>query len=134
MSTPRNPRNLPAKAIDDLTDITRYDEPKYVGFMIRRDPNLGVITNVPHYCVHHSPTGYEFGFGGSGPADLALNMVEYMLVQENWKESTVSLWKGKCFDTSWRLHQETKWYWIASIRHDIVIPYQDFRDWIMDRI
>src|SRR5262245_32530261 len=31
----------------------------------------GVITNVPHLVVHHSPDGFEFGYGGSGPADLA---------------------------------------------------------------
>ena len=32
-------------------------------------------TNVPHRQVRHSPTGYEWGYNGSGPADLALNIL-----------------------------------------------------------
>jgi hypothetical protein len=29
---------------------------------------------LPH-CVYHSPTGFETGYGGSGPADLALSIL-----------------------------------------------------------
>ena len=35
----------------------------------------GVRTNVPRREVKHSPTGYNFGYGGSGPADFALNVM-----------------------------------------------------------
>ena len=50
--------------------------------------------SLPHL-VHHSPTGFEFGYGGSGPADLARSIVgdlrgtrtpdgrEYMAVKWN---------------------------------------------------
>ena len=31
-------------------------------------------TNVPIKVVHHSPAGIEWGYHGSGPADLALNL------------------------------------------------------------
>lgn len=34
----------------------------------------GIRTNVPRSIYRHSPTGYNFGYGGSGPADLALNI------------------------------------------------------------
>lgn len=30
---------------------------------------------LPRPLVYHSPTGYEWGYGGSGPADLALNIL-----------------------------------------------------------
>jgi hypothetical protein len=33
---------------------------------------------VPHI-VHHSPTGMEFGYAGSGPADLALSLLTFHL-------------------------------------------------------
>ncbi len=33
---------------------------------------------VPHL-VHHSPTGMEFGYAGSGPADLALSLLTFHL-------------------------------------------------------
>lgn len=51
-----------------------------------RDSQIGVTvteTNIsgntrtyllPH-CVYHSPTGMETGYGGSGPADLALSIL-----------------------------------------------------------
>ncbi|MCA9340716.1 MAG: hypothetical protein KDA17_07405 [Candidatus Saccharibacteria bacterium] len=32
-------------------------------------------TNVEHVWAYHSPTGFEWGYGGSGPADLALNIL-----------------------------------------------------------
>jgi hypothetical protein len=35
-----------------------------------------VTSNVPHLVTYHSPTGFEFGYRGSGPADLSLNIVE----------------------------------------------------------
>ena len=45
------------------------------GIVLRRTGH-DVLTNVPHLVVHHSPTGYEWGYGGSGPADLALNILD----------------------------------------------------------
>lgn len=39
----------------------------------------GVVVTVNgkplHHVVHHSPTGFEWGYGGSGPADLALSIL-----------------------------------------------------------
>jgi hypothetical protein len=53
--------------------------------MIKAIPNFGDITccrdeggihtNVPQRIVQHSPTGFAWGYGGSGPADLALNIL-----------------------------------------------------------
>jgi len=36
----------------------------------------GLYTNVLRVVVWHSPTGYEVGYAGSGPADFALNIAE----------------------------------------------------------
>jgi hypothetical protein len=33
-------------------------------------------TNVPHLVTYHSPSGFAWGYGGSGPADLALTILE----------------------------------------------------------
>lgn len=32
-------------------------------------------TNVPRVAIKHSPTGFAWGYAGSGPADLALNLL-----------------------------------------------------------
>ena len=38
-------------------------------------------TNVEHQLVRHSPDGFEWGYGGSGPADLARSIVGDLLEQ-----------------------------------------------------
>jgi hypothetical protein len=47
----------------------------------------------------HSPTGYEWGYGGSGPADLALNILALFL--EPWD--------------AWWLHQSFKFAHIGTL-------------------
>lgn len=37
----------------------------------------GVCSNVPHIVCRHSPDGYEWGYSGSGPSELALNICEF---------------------------------------------------------
>jgi hypothetical protein len=56
----------------------------FVHYEARRIPGDGVVARVldedsqllplPHQ-VHHSPTGFEMGYGGSGPADLARSIL-----------------------------------------------------------
>ena len=41
----------------------------------QKHPASGIRTNVPRIEVKHSPTGFNFGYGGSGPADFALNVM-----------------------------------------------------------
>lgn len=44
---------------------------------IHRNSNQSVSVNIPHTIVRHSPDGFEFGYNGSGPSDLALNILYY---------------------------------------------------------
>lgn len=36
-------------------------------------------TNVPRVAIKHSPTGFAWGYNGSGPSDLALNLLAVLL-------------------------------------------------------
>jgi len=74
---------------------------------------------LPHI-VHHSPTGLEWGYGGSGPADLALSILAFAIVEE---EEIVDLFDGgKVGDKALRLrsgqacslHQHFKWEYVAK--------------------
>ena len=47
-----------------LTDIT-----------LRRESGRALVHGVAHEFRRHSPDGFEWGYGGSGPADLALNIL-----------------------------------------------------------
>jgi hypothetical protein len=102
------------------------------GKIIVRRRNDVVETNVPHLVTHHSPTGFEFGYGGSGPADLALNIVEYILREQGYisrqKEKT---WDGGyCFAASFWLSQTFKWFFLAKAGDEIVIPWDVAVQWV----
>lgn len=42
------------------------------------DPEYGTTEPLPHV-ERHSPTGFEWGYGGSGPSDLALSILAHHL-------------------------------------------------------
>lgn len=72
------------------------DVPRYI--ILRRLPDGSVWTNVPRVHVYHSPTGFEWGYSGSGPADLALNIVSMfvpgfwaMYLHQQFKEVFIAL-------------------------------------------
>ncbi len=105
-------------------------EPLESGLVLRRD-DQGVWTNCPHIVIHHSPTGFEFGYGGSGPADLALNVVEVLLNRLGHDGPRMKCFDGECFERAYELHQGFKWAFIASAsREGARIPYQEMVDWI----
>ena len=49
---------------------------------LKRDEQGYANANVLHGIVRHSPTGFEWGYGGSGPADLALNILTAIIGQQ----------------------------------------------------
>ncbi len=70
---------------------------------------------LPHV-VHHSPTGFEWGYGGSGPADLALSILTLVIGAE---PETVDLFEGgACGTLAWQLHQAFKRDYVASFEHE----------------
>lgn len=67
--------------------------------------------------IYHSPTGYEWGYGGSGPADLALNILALFVPPPE----------------AWSLHQQYKFDVIARIPRDGgTIQAESVREWIRD--
>jgi hypothetical protein len=106
-------------------------EPLSAGILLQRDEDGGVRTNVPRTVVHHSPDGYEWGYGGSGPADLALNILEAMLHHMGWNGGTIPCYRGRCFAIAWALHQDFKWEFIATMpKGGGFLSYDTVREWI----
>ena len=72
-------------------------EPMIPKILVERDEEGRVWTNVPHLVTHHSPDGYEFGYSGSGPADLALNICQVLVRDMGYGEhDRVKCWDGEC--------------------------------------
>lgn len=95
-----------------------------------REEDGAVRANVPHL-AHHSPSGFECGYGGSGPADLALSILA-AFVPVKAGEPTERLYQGRrCSLFAWQHHQEFKREFIAPMGHQgAVLSSADIRAWI----
>ena len=101
------------------------------GRSITGEPMYEVATNVPHLVTHHSPTGFEFGYGGSGPADLALNIVQLILNRMGHVGERTKCWDGECWTDAYLLHQAFKREFVAGVDRDgAVIPWADAEAWV----
>lgn len=83
--------------------------------ILSRLDNGTAQANISQRIKYHSPTGFEWGYGGSGPADLALNILSLFIPQ----------------DEAYRLHQSFKWDFIATMKPEGgMIPNAEIREWI----
>ncbi len=82
--------------------------------------------------VHHSPGGFEWGYGGSGPADLALSILALVIGEE---QESVKIFEGRtCGARAWQLHQSFKREVVAGLEHDAwSLSVGQVKQWIADR-
>lgn len=124
----------------DCVDLPFDPETKNIVF--RRDDD-GTHFNIYQFIFHHSPTGFEWGYGGSGPADFALNILEMFMRErgqipamkiQNWppdRARTEGPQMLKITHAAWALHQDFKWEWVATMpREGGTIPGVSIRNWI----
>jgi hypothetical protein len=74
--------------------------------------------NIQQRIVRHSPTGFAWGYGGSGPADLALNVLSVFIGQEASED----------------LYQNFKWEFIATMPYEGgTIPREKILNWVKEK-
>lgn len=114
----------------DMAEMPAKYATGYYAFI--RRPNGTVYTNVPHYVVHHSPNGFEIGYPGSGPADLALNLAEDSLRRMGYDEpGTVHCFSGTCSSAAWDMHQTLKRDIVATMARDwCVLKHSYVDEWV----
>lgn len=73
--------------------------------------------------INHSPTGFEWGYGGSGPAQLALALLADAInddtatrLHQQFKFAQVAQWKR---EVGWHLSQ------IAVIAYTLALPMRE---------
>lgn len=107
----------------------------YAGEVVRiwRDLQGVVQASVPLSVVQHSPTGWETGYAGSGPADLALNILNALA--PTCAGERVHCFRGSCSATAWNLHQAFKRRFLVSAvlskGEERVYRTDALRGWIM---
>jgi hypothetical protein len=108
-----------AKSIKDFEQRTSgqqlVDIPFEGDIVCRRDADNILHFNIAQLECAHSPTGMEWGYGGSGPADFALNILLHF---------TDPL-------TARTLHQDFKFKFVAAIpREGGEIKGEEIRRWL----
>jgi len=128
------------------------DGPVYTGWREARATPVCVVSldekgepvarPVIHYS-RHSPTGFEWGYGGSGPADLAYAILRDYLGQHAGQPMSRARWHEAMDNVAEALHQEFKsafvtyfaercWHlsaasveaWLREARDDIWTPIE----------
>lgn len=107
----------------EVLEQAKDDDVKPVGLkgaiFLTRNVKGEPVTNVTQRIVDRSPDGFEWGYGGSGPADLALNILSLVLP------------KRKAYE----LHQDFKWEFIATMpEKGGIIKKEDIIDWIEEQV
>src|ERR1700727_2385185 len=99
------------------------------------------VFNIDQTVIQHSPPGFGWGYGGSGPADFALNILCLFLKHEHTPEcydeagllctGVVACWWGSCSERAWQLHQVFKDEFIAKLPlKGGTIPGREIEAWI----
>lgn len=116
---------------------TTLEQFKAEGLILTRQPGGDATANIPQAVIYHSPDGFEWGYGGSGPADLALNVVEHYLSLTDWDGQRVKASKGtQGFNMSFLLHQQFKDDFLIGLAQDEshVIPFAEIETWMAARL
>lgn len=132
--------------LQEPASIARY------GLLAERGEH-GVCANVRHV-VHHSPAGLNFGYGGSGPADLALSALCALISppdpeDERWlleldsrtfmiADADDRLWSERVGPDNvrisrlaWKLHQPFKTTFVMTMKGDSAyVPLRVMLEWI----
>ncbi|MFP4409939.1 DUF6166 domain-containing protein [Coleofasciculus sp.] len=93
--------------------------------------NLGpsALSNVPRTCISGSPDGHEWGYGGSGPNDFALDILNQFLPTNG--EDAIKMYRGYSSRAAAGLKRAFCAEFIAIMpREGGQISNQDIVDWI----
>lgn len=93
---------------------------------LRINPKMGTVSEVVvtvdgkplKHRVYHSPTGFNWGYGGSGPADLARSIL--------WDLIGIEPFPG--------LYQEFKWEFVAGWKDQWAITSEEIKKWMLEKV
>ena len=114
-----------------LARVARCADALINGVTCWRAPDGTALSSLPQRHVHYAPMGFDWGFGGSGAADLALNVLARFLPLAP-DASGVALRDGSSVsEAAWVWHQECKYDLIAPLpRAGGHLPAATIRAWI----
>jgi hypothetical protein len=114
-----------------LARVARCADVLVAGVTCWRAPDGTALSSLPQRHVHYAPTGIDWGFGGSGAADLALNVLARFLPLAPDATGVVLRDGSSVSEAAWVWHQECKYALIAPLpRAGGHLPAATIRAWI----
>ncbi len=91
---------------------------------------------MPRIVVRHSPTGFNYGYGGSGPSDLALNLAQAVATKLGYKGDTSTQYGSPVFKAVFWFYHPLSRVFIAPLDQDKdhVIPYEDVANFVKAKL
>lgn len=110
-------RRWVVERVGDQVELTQFDG----------DRQHTIAPHVSQRVWNHSPTGFECGYGGSGPAQLALAiLLEYFVDQTASEERQVD-----GIEVAVRHHQRFKFEFVATApREGFVVTDTEIAQWL----
>lgn len=98
-------------------------------------PAPRLFTNVPWTVVQHSDLGYEIGYRGSGPHDLALNILNMFVAPGEDGREPKRCRDGLASRTAWELHTEFLLEFVEPLPREpgAILDGRVVRSWIEER-
>jgi hypothetical protein len=91
------------------------------------------LTNIPHLIMVHSPDGFEWGYAGSGPSELALNALEAILLEFNYEGERFERDGKEAYMLTWEAYREFRYAFIEGIPNEGgIIETKDVIEWLKD--
>jgi hypothetical protein len=114
-----------------LASLGHHADALTEGVRCWRAPDGTANSSLPQRHVHYAPAGFDWGFGGSGPADLALNLLARFLPLASEATGVVLRDGSSVSEAAWALHQAFKYDLIATLpRAGGDISAESIRAWI----
>ena len=98
-----------------LASVERQADALIEGVTCWRAPDGTARSSIPQRHVHYAPMGVDWGFGGSGPADLALNVLALFLPLAAEATGVVLRDGSSVSEAAWALHHAFKYDLIATL-------------------
>ncbi len=99
----------------------------YKGWRDTKGNHVHANSRPLRHVAYHSPSGLNWGYGGSGPADLALSILAHYFNERPQPQSKRFLYgEYQC----WQYHQRFKWDFVSAWKDNWTISTDEITTWL----
>lgn len=127
-------RSAQGKLFDENSVLNDVGTLQEVGLVCRKLADGRLACNVPHIVKYHSPTGFACGYAGSGPSELALNVL-HLLLPRAGDYTDLAFGATVVSNDAARLYHDFKREFIATMPKDGgYVPIEKINEWLASRL